>query len=132
MRARACIVLLVAAALFACARNLHSLVLRVRLHGGQKLQLGAPLEVAGVRVGEVISVRPLEFEESEVVFRIDDRHTNLRIPSDSTVSIYRAGLLGEYYLNLEVHGKTGPPANNNAWLREAAGQSQTKNDRQQP
>jgi ABC-type transporter Mla subunit MlaD len=120
VRARACILFWLAALSFSCTRTQQSLELRVRLHGAQVLQIGTPVNIAGARVGEVISVLPLKFEESEVVFRIDDRKAVRRIPSDSTVSIYRTEP-GEYFLNLDIHGKTGPAAKDNQWLSEAAG-----------
>ena len=118
MRARACIVLLLAAGLFSCARNISSLVLRARLHNAQVLQIGNSVRIADKHVGEVISVRPLGLEVSEVVFRIDDRAAGDRIPSDATVSIERARP-GEYFLSLEVGGKSGPVVKTDQWLKEA-------------
>ena len=118
MKVRACILLLLAAAPLACTSKPQSLELRARLHGAQALQIGTPVLLAGARVGEVISVRPVGFEESEVVFRIDNSKAT-RIPSDATVSMH-AVEPGEYFLYLHVRGKTGPPAANNQLLSEAA------------
>ena len=120
MRARAGILLLLVALSLSCTRKPQSFELRARLHGAQALQIGTPVNLAGARVGEVVSVRPLQFEESEVVFRIDDRNPQVRIPSDATVSLHRVEP-GQYVLNLDVRGKTGPAASNNQLLSEAAG-----------
>jgi len=66
--------------------------------GGLKIK--SPVSVAGVRVGRVSAIRlDRESHESIVEMRIDSQYNNL--PSDSGVSIYTAGLLGEQYISLD-------------------------------
>ena len=56
--------------------------LRARLDDAAGLVEGAPVEVAGVRVGEVKAVRLVESREVEVVFELDRGH-ELRLHSDA-------------------------------------------------
>jgi phospholipid/cholesterol/gamma-HCH transport system substrate-binding protein len=69
--------------------------------GGLKVR--SPVTMAGVRVGRVSSI---DFDESsyraEVTFTI--RPQFARIPSDTSASIFTAGLLGEQYVGLEPGG----------------------------
>ncbi|MCQ8116964.1 outer membrane lipid asymmetry maintenance protein MlaD [Methylomonas rosea] len=66
--------------------------------GGLKVK--SPVSVAGVRIGRVSAIRlDKESHESIVEMRIESQYNNL--PSDSGVSIYTAGLLGEQYVSLD-------------------------------
>jgi phospholipid/cholesterol/gamma-HCH transport system substrate-binding protein len=66
--------------------------------GGLKVK--SPVSVAGVRIGRVSAIRlDKESHESVVEMRIESQYNNL--PSDSGVSIYTAGLLGEQYVSLD-------------------------------
>jgi phospholipid/cholesterol/gamma-HCH transport system substrate-binding protein len=66
--------------------------------GGLKVK--SPVSVAGVRIGRVSSIRlDQESHESIVEMRIESQYNNL--PSDSSASIYTAGLLGEQYINID-------------------------------
>jgi phospholipid/cholesterol/gamma-HCH transport system substrate-binding protein len=69
--------------------------------GGLKVR--SPVTMAGVRVGRVNSI---DFDESsyraEVTFTI--RPQFARIPSDTSASIFTAGLLGEQYVALLAGG----------------------------
>ncbi len=66
--------------------------------GGLKVK--SPVSVAGVRVGRVSAIKlDKESHESVVEMRIESQYNNL--PSDSGVSIYTAGLLGEQYVSLD-------------------------------
>ena len=64
----------------------------------------APVTMSGVRVGRVKSI---DFDDQSyqalVTLDIDSRWT--RIPTDSTASIFTAGLLGEQYIALEAGGE---------------------------
>ncbi len=69
--------------------------------GGLKVR--APVTMAGVRVGRV---KAIDFDDQSyqaiVTLDIESRWT--RIPTDSTASIFTAGLLGEQYISLEAGG----------------------------
>jgi phospholipid/cholesterol/gamma-HCH transport system substrate-binding protein len=66
--------------------------------GGLKVK--SPVSVAGVRIGRVSAIRlDKDSHESVVEMRIESQYNNL--PSDSGVSIYTAGLLGEQYVSLD-------------------------------
>ncbi|NIM26612.1 MAG: outer membrane lipid asymmetry maintenance protein MlaD [Gammaproteobacteria bacterium] len=69
--------------------------------GGLKVR--APVTMSGVRVGRVTQI---DFDDSTyeavVRFSIDPRY--MRIPLDTSASIYTAGLLGEQYIGLEAGG----------------------------
>lgn len=69
--------------------------------GGLKVR--SPVTMAGVRVGRV---KAIDFDDQSyqaiVTLDIDSRWT--RIPTDSTASIFTAGLLGEQYVSLEAGG----------------------------
>ncbi len=66
--------------------------------GGLKVK--SPVSVAGVRIGRVSAIRlDKDSHESIVEMRIESQYNNL--PSDSGVSIYTAGLLGEQYVSLD-------------------------------
>ncbi|RLK46886.1 phospholipid/cholesterol/gamma-HCH transport system substrate-binding protein [Alkalispirillum mobile] len=60
----------------------------------------APVNMAGVRVGQVKSIEldPQSYQ-ARVVMAMDHRFD--RIPSDSTAAIYTSGLLGEQYVSLD-------------------------------
>lgn len=63
-----------------------------------ELKLGAPVKIAGVKVGEVASVTldPTTFD-ALVSLRLS---TMADIPADSSAAIYTSGLLGERYVGL--------------------------------
>lgn len=62
------------------------------------LKIRAPVDIAGVRVGEVsaISLNPEDFR-AKVTLHIDK---NQLLPVDTSASIYTQGLLGSNYINL--------------------------------
>ena len=67
--------------------------------GGLKVR--APVRMAGVRVGKVTGVAfDDQTYEAVVTLSIDPRYA--RIPTDTSASIYTAGLLGEQYIGLEA------------------------------
>lgn len=69
--------------------------------GGLKVR--APVTMAGVRIGRVTEI---EFDdntyEAVVSFSVNPRY--VRIPMDTSASIFTAGLLGEQYIGLEAGG----------------------------
>jgi len=66
--------------------------------GGLKVR--SPVTVSGVRVGQITEiVYDSDRYEAKVVMRIQAAHDYF--PTDTTASIYTAGLLGEQYVALE-------------------------------
>ncbi len=69
--------------------------------GGLKVK--SLVSVAGVKIGRVSAIRlDKERYESIVEMRIEKKYDTL--PSDSTASIFTAGLLGEQYVSIEPGG----------------------------
>jgi phospholipid/cholesterol/gamma-HCH transport system substrate-binding protein len=63
----------------------------------------APVAMAGVTIGRVVSVRfDPEQLNAEVIFEIDRQYN--QIPDDSDASILTAGLLGSQYIGLQAGG----------------------------
>jgi phospholipid/cholesterol/gamma-HCH transport system substrate-binding protein len=69
------------------------------------LKVGAPVTMAGVRIGRVTGVAfdPADFKA--LVTMAIDRHYN-QIPDDSDASIQTSGLLGAKYVGLGAGGST--------------------------
>ncbi|MFT3905333.1 MAG: outer membrane lipid asymmetry maintenance protein MlaD [Steroidobacteraceae bacterium] len=67
------------------------------------LKVGAPVSMAGVRVGriETVGIDPMDFK-AVVVMRIEKQYDH--IPDDSDASIQTAGLLGAKYVGLGAGG----------------------------
>jgi phospholipid/cholesterol/gamma-HCH transport system substrate-binding protein len=67
------------------------------------LKVGAPVSMAGVEIGRVVSI---EFDPKDykavVTMRISDKYN--QIPSDSDASIYTQGLLGGKFVGLTAGG----------------------------
>ena len=67
------------------------------------LKVRAPVTMAGVRMGRVTDI---SFDdnsyEAVVRFSVDPRY--VRIPIDTSASIFTAGLLGEQYIGLDAGG----------------------------
>jgi phospholipid/cholesterol/gamma-HCH transport system substrate-binding protein len=69
--------------------------------GGLKVR--APVTMAGVRMGRVTEIGFDDNSYEAVVrFSVDPRY--VRIPIDTSASIYTAGLLGEQYIGLDAGG----------------------------
>ena len=67
------------------------------------LKSGAPVTIAGVRVGRVGAIGiDKASQEALVTLNIENSHRN--IPADTSASILTAGLLGEQYVGLEPGG----------------------------
>lgn len=69
------------------------------------LKVGAPVTMAGVRIGRVdaVSFDPAEFK-AVVALSIDKRYD--RIPEDSDAAIQTSGLLGAKYIGIGPGGST--------------------------
>ena len=67
------------------------------------LKIRAPVAMAGVTIGRVLSVSfDPEQLNAEVVFEIESQYN--QIPDDSDASILTAGLLGSQYIGLQAGG----------------------------
>ena len=85
----------------ATIRNGYTLTARFDNVGGLKVQ--SPVSAGGVRVGRVTGIRyDQDKYEAEVTLVIDSRYN--RFPTDTSASIFTAGLLGEQYVNLDPGG----------------------------
>ena len=69
--------------------------------GGLKRR--APIEIAGVRVGQVAAIELDPNSRARVTLDLD---ATLRLPVDTTASIVTAGLLGDRYISLQLGGDT--------------------------
>lgn len=63
------------------------------------LKTRAPVEMSGVKVGQVTSIRLDDDFRARV--DLDLRH-DLELPVDSSASIFTAGLLGDRYISIEL------------------------------
>ncbi|MGR9088629.1 MAG: outer membrane lipid asymmetry maintenance protein MlaD, partial [Gammaproteobacteria bacterium] len=79
----------------------YTVIARFENSGGLKAK--SPVSAAGVKIGQVssISFDPITFQ-SVVKLAIFSKYNEL--PSDTTASIFTAGLLGEQYVSLEPGG----------------------------
>ena len=59
----------------------------------------APVDIAGVKVGQVVRVSLDEDYRARVDMDVD---RNLRLPIDSSAAIVTAGLLGDRYISIEL------------------------------
>lgn len=96
---------------------------RLRVHcyfqnaGG--LRSGAPVRLAGVDVGSVTSVRvrpELHDHPAEVEMLLRTSYP-LQVPNDAVVTVRTAGLLGEQFAEINIHGTTGPPLQDGGTLK---------------
>lgn len=69
--------------------------------GGLKVR--APVTMAGVRIGRVTDIG-FDDNSYEAVVRFSVNPRYVRIPMDTSASIFTAGLLGEQYIGLEAGG----------------------------
>ena len=100
----------------------HQLELTSYFADAQGLHPGATVRLAGVDIGRVTSVRVRpELHENPVeikmVFLTD---YDLKISSDSTVSLATDGLLGQTYVRIDPHGASGPPVENHGTLKSTS------------
>ena len=62
----------------------------------------APVVIAGVKVGQVKSIRLGDDQRAQVELDLDQR---LEIPADTSASIMTSGLLGDQYISLQLGGE---------------------------
>lgn len=81
---------------------------KARFSNTGELKIGAPVKIAGVKVGEVANVvlDPQTFD-ALVDLRLAG---GTQIPADTSASIYTSGLLGERYVGLSPGGDPTPLA----------------------
>ena len=81
---------------------------KARFSNTGELKIGAPVKIAGVKVGEVadVSLDPQTFD-ALVDLRLAG---GTEIPADSSAAIYTSGLLGERYVGLSPGGDPRPLA----------------------
>ncbi|MGR9073508.1 MAG: outer membrane lipid asymmetry maintenance protein MlaD [Gammaproteobacteria bacterium] len=78
-------------------------LISARFENSGKLKVRSQVSVAGVTIGRVNAIRfDKETYESVVEMRIEPQYDTL--PTDTTASIFTAGLLGEQYVGLEPGG----------------------------
>jgi len=79
----------------------YEIVARFENVGGLKVR--SPVTAGGVRVGRVTAI-DYDSDRYEAVVRLSIAPRFDRLPSDTSASIYTAGLLGEQYIGLEPGG----------------------------
>jgi phospholipid/cholesterol/gamma-HCH transport system substrate-binding protein len=62
---------------------------------------GAPVQVAGVIVGEVEAIKLNEDRYAQITLRVDK---DLKIPLDSIVSVKSQGIIGDKYIQISLGG----------------------------
>jgi ABC-type transporter Mla subunit MlaD len=99
----------------------HRLRLTAYFQGVEGLRAGAPVELAGVAIGSVESVRvlPAKKEAPAEVAMVISTPYELKIPNDSVVSIAQGGILGDKYVEIKSNHAVGPPATSGAVLKSA-------------
>jgi len=110
------LVTLIAAILFAATRprGQHSLMVKAYFQNAQGLRSNAPVQLAGVEVGRVSSVRarPEMREHPAEVIMILKTPYSLPIPNDAVASLSQAGLPGGTVVEIDTRRAYGPPLRN--------------------
>lgn len=89
----------------------YTLTARFDNSGGLKIK--SPVSAAGVKIGTVTDIKfDVKSYQSIVTMHIDADYNKL--PTDTTASIFTAGLLGEQYISLEPGGAEDFLKNNDA------------------
>ena len=75
------------------------------------LKTGAPVTVAGVKVGSVtnVRVRPEMREHPAEVSMLVQTSYELKIPNDAVVVVQTSGVLGESFAEIDIRNATGLP-----------------------
>jgi ABC-type transporter Mla subunit MlaD len=105
----------------------HRLTVKAYFSNVGGLREGATVRIAGVDIGTVksVHVRPeLGHEPVEVVMMLNPDY-EIRIPSDSSVSLETAGVLGATYAEINTASASGPPLEQNAVLKTRATEQMT-------
>lgn len=79
-------------------RDYNGYFLHARFDESAGLRARAPVRIAGVQIGEVISVELTKDYQAHVELRIDSK--DLVLPADTSAHIYTEGLLGVRYIAL--------------------------------
>lgn len=77
-------------------------VVTARFQNSGGLKIKSPVSMAGVKIGQITDIALDKDHRSVVKMKIKSEYNNL--PSDTSASIFTAGLLGEQYVNLEPGG----------------------------
>ena len=104
---------------FVLHSRLHTLNLKAYFADAHGLLAGAPVSVAGVRVGSITSVRvrpDLRENPAEVVLQLNTPY-ELEIPQDATVSVESAGILGDAFAEIDISHANGPTVHDGATLK---------------
>ena len=72
-----------------------------------ELKLGAPVKIAGVKVGEISAVN-LDPQTFDAIVSLRLSHDMGELSADTSASIYTSGLLGERYIGLSPGGDPEP------------------------
>src|SRR5689334_19906944 len=92
----------------------HRIQIKTYFRDAKGLRAGAPVELAGVKVGEVESVRArpeLKENPAEVVMNLQTDYA-LNIPADAVATLSTAGILGETFAAIDVANTSGAPIAN--------------------
>jgi len=99
----------------------HRVQIKTYLRDAAGIRTGARVDLAGIKIGEVESVRArpeLKDSPAEIVMSLRTDYA-LDIPSDAVVSLASAGLLGETFAAIDVANTSGAPIGNGAVLKSA-------------
>src|SRR5271155_2162424 len=90
----------------------HKITLHSFFDNASGLREGAPVRLAGVDIGNVISIRIVREKPTtpvEVTMKVNTKYSfNLR--KDSVTLLSTAGILGETYVDVDSSGAKGPEA----------------------
>lgn len=106
---------------FVLHSRLHTLNLKAYFADAHGLRAGSPVNIAGVAVGSVTSVRirpELRENPAEVIMLVNTPY-ELKIPDDATVSVESEGILGGESAAIDISHANGPPINDGATLKTA-------------
>lgn len=90
-----------------------SLGVHARFSSVGELKVGDPVKLAGVRVGEVKSIKLVDYA-ADTELELDDE---IKLPDDTIASIQSAGLLGDAYISLSPGASDHNVANGERILR---------------
>jgi ABC-type transporter Mla subunit MlaD len=94
------------------------------------LRPGSDVDIAGVRVGKVTSVRvrtDLPQTPAEVTMLLDTQY-DLKLPSDALVLVETAGILGAPFAEIEIDSAKGQPVSDNTTLKTTGPKGPTTQD----
>ena len=83
-------------------RNNENLKLSATFNEIGDLAVRAPVQIAGVRVGEITNIGLEKNFQARVEMRLD---SGLKLPVDTSASIVTAGILGDRYIELKPGGE---------------------------